>query len=127
MAEPVIREVGWLPAGIDGFTPTPATIYVRRGHRNDRMLIQHEKKHIEQQQRDGRLRFWLRYATRAGRQQYEVEAYRVSIGCGMPGTRAAQLLATKYWLGITVAQALELLMEEQTAWNSAHSRRSGSI
>ena len=47
--------------GFRGWTSFWNTIYVLPGHENDERLLLHERKHLEQIQRDGRVVFAIRY------------------------------------------------------------------
>lgn len=97
----------------DGFTLSPSLMLVHPRAKNDAGLIEHERAHQRQMRGDGWLRFVLRYAcSRRWRCLYEVEAYRTSIASGMRPEVAARLLATKYRLNITDAQALDLLQHQ---------------
>lgn len=93
----------------DGFAPL-FCIVIKEKYRNDVGLLQHEITHIEQQTRDGKLRWVWRYITsKVWRLAYEVEAYKVSIAHGMSIEKAAMYLARDYRLGITEAEAKVLL------------------
>lgn len=63
----------------DGWTSFWNVIYVLPGFENDEHLLRHERKHLEQIERDGRLLFSIKYLywlCRYGYQKcpYEVEA-----------------------------------------------------
>lgn len=45
----------------DGWTSFWNTIYVLPGHEHDQRLLRHERKHLEQIERDGRLTFSIKY------------------------------------------------------------------
>lgn len=47
--------------GFDGWTSLWNTIYLREEHMNDERLIRHERCHINQIEREGRLRFAIKY------------------------------------------------------------------
>ena len=94
----------------DAFTVSPNLVLVRPKYQKDAGLLAHERVHQGQMRADGWLRFVWRYlCSRRWRACYEVEAYRVSIAHGMPLPLAAWHLKTKYWLGITHQQAVDLL------------------
>ena len=65
--------------GFKGWTSFWHTIYVLPGHENNERLLRHERKHLEQIERDGRLLFAIKYSwwtLRYGywNNPYEVEA-----------------------------------------------------
>ena len=65
--------------GFAGWASFWRTIYVLPGHEGNARLIRHEQAHLEQIERDGRVRFAVRYTwwlARYGywRNPYEVEA-----------------------------------------------------
>ena len=65
--------------GFAGWTSFWRTIYVLPGHELDERLLRHERKHLEQIERDGRLLFSIKYLwwlCRYGywNNPYEVEA-----------------------------------------------------
>lgn len=94
-----------------GMALTPTLVLIAQHRRGDAVLLAHEEKHCEQLQLDGTARFWWRYLTsRAHRQRYEVEAYRVSVAHRPDHIdRYAHALASKYRLKLTHAQARALL------------------
>lgn len=94
---------------VAGFAPFPWLVLINEQHRGDPALLAHEQVHVAQMRRDGWLSFWLRYATRAGRQAYEVEAYRAQIAAGASLEACARNLVSMYWLGIDLPRARELL------------------
>ena len=47
--------------GFKGWTSFWNTIYIMPGYENDTGLIKHETKHIEQIDRDGRIKFLIKY------------------------------------------------------------------
>lgn len=65
--------------GFAGWAPFWRVIYVLPGHENNQRLIRHERKHLEQIERDGRVLFSIKYLywlCRYGYQKcpYEIEA-----------------------------------------------------
>ena len=93
----------------DAFTVNANLILVKPKHANSSALIAHEKAHQMQMALNGTFTFWRRYLfSRSFRQACEVEAYRVQIAQGAPIITCASHL-TRYWLGITQAEAMELL------------------
>lgn len=65
--------------GFKGWASFWRTIYVLPGHEQDQRLLRHERKHLEQIERDGRLLFAIKYLywlCRYGYKNcpYEVEA-----------------------------------------------------
>lgn len=91
-------------------TVTPSLLLIRPERANDKALLAHEAEHARQMRAEGVLRFWFMYVfSREFRLDAELEAYRVQIAAGGSQELCAQALATKYFLGITVAQARELL------------------
>ena len=74
---PLAQLMSW--AGFKGWTSFWNTVYVLPGHECNDRLLRHERCHLEQIERDGRIWFSLRYAwwlVRFGywRNPYEVEA-----------------------------------------------------
>lgn len=61
----------------DGWTSFWSTIYVLPGHENDQHLLRHERKHLEQIEREGRLLFSLRYSWLTLRHGYFMNPYEV--------------------------------------------------
>lgn len=47
--------------GFRGWASFWHTIYVQPGHEHDERLLRHERKHLEQIERDGRLLFSIKY------------------------------------------------------------------
>ena len=82
-------------------------VLIHPTRRGDLGLLAHELTHVAQMQACGTALFWARYLlTRRWRLAYELAAYRVSLAYApweLDGY--AHILATKYWLGITVAHA----------------------
>jgi len=71
--------------GFHGWASFWNTIYVLPGHEHNERLLRHERKHLEQIERDGRLVFSIRYLwwlCRYGywNNPYEVEARRAEKG-----------------------------------------------
>lgn len=94
----------------DGFTPLPNLMILKTSHRDDQVLIAHERVHQMQMRRDGVLKFWFRYATKKGRLEYEVEAYKKSYRLRPESFYYyAKALSEKYWLNVTVDEAVELI------------------
>jgi hypothetical protein len=100
--------------GYWGIAPLPWLIILSSAHRNHAALIAHEQCHQSQQRRDGTLRFWWRYLTsREWRQTYEVEAYKAWLNVNPANIYSvARMLATRYKLNLTLAQAVQLLEAE---------------
>jgi hypothetical protein len=70
-----------------GWTSFWNVIYVLPGHEHNARLIRHERKHLEQIERDGRLVFSIKYLWWLARHgywnnPYEVEARRAEIQVG---------------------------------------------
>ena len=63
--------------GFRGWASFWRTIYVLPGHEHDDRLLRHERKHLEQIERDGRLRFALKYAWWTLRHGYKINHYEV--------------------------------------------------
>ena len=72
--------------GFKGWASFWRVIYVLPGHENNRRLLRHERKHLEQIERDGRLMFsikylyWLAKFGYNGDHPYEVEARKAENG-----------------------------------------------
>ena len=64
-------------AGFKGCASFWRTIYVLPGHENDQHLLRHERKHLEQIERDGRLLFALRRSWLTLRHGYFMNPYEV--------------------------------------------------
>ena len=93
----------------DALTINQSLILIRPEHAEDSRLIAHELTHQSQMRKSNALVFWVKYlCSRKFRLASEVEAYKVQILHGAPIITCASHL-TRYWLGITQAQALELL------------------
>jgi hypothetical protein len=64
--------------GFDGWASLWDTLYLRPGCENDKGLIAHERKHLEQMRRDGKLVYMVKYlwwwAVKGSANPYEVEA-----------------------------------------------------
>jgi hypothetical protein len=100
----------FIPARFDGYNVGPIS-FIRPQFINDVGLIAHENTHQQQFWRSPLL-MGLRYLlSRKWRQQYEVEAYRAQLACESNGLDVFAFdLATKYDLGISVAEARALLV-----------------
>lgn len=61
----------------DGWTSFLSTIYVLPGFEQDQRLLRHERKHLEQIERDGRLLFALKYSWWTLRHGYYMNPYEV--------------------------------------------------
>ena len=61
----------------DGLTSFWSTIYVLPGFENDQRLLRHERCHLEQIERDGRLLFSLRYSWWTLRHGYFMNPYEI--------------------------------------------------
>lgn len=61
----------------DGWTSFWNTIYVLPGHEHDQRLLRHERKHLEQIERDGHLLFSLNYSWWTLRHGYWNNPYEV--------------------------------------------------
>lgn len=77
--------------GFRGWTSFWSTIYVLPGFEHDERLLRHEREHLRQIERDGRLLFALRYSwwtLRHGywRNPYEVEARAAELPPSRPST-----------------------------------------
>lgn len=99
----------WVPFA-DALALSPSIVLIKEKYRENRPLRIHELVHVEQQKRDGTLTFWRRYLfSRAHRKDYEVEAYKAQISAGTSLATCAGHLANDYYLGISFAEAQELL------------------
>ena len=104
----MIVHVPWLWA--DGFTVLPNLMFIKTSHKDDQVLIAHERVHQNQMRRDGVLTFWFRYLIPEWRLNYEVEAYKESYRLRPESLYFyAKTLAENYKLNITVDQAIELI------------------
>lgn len=63
--------------GFSGWTSFWNTIYVLPGHEHDQQLLSHERKHLEQIERDGRLLFALKYSWWTLQHGYWMNPYEV--------------------------------------------------
>lgn len=63
--------------GFDGWASFWRTIYVLPGHENNQRLLRHERKHLEQIERDGRLVFAIKYSWWTLRHGYYMNPYEV--------------------------------------------------
>ncbi|MBP0622136.1 hypothetical protein [Cupriavidus consociatus] len=107
----LVVETRWLiPRGFDGFTPGPL-ILLRPGA--SEALIEHEKVHVRQFWRSWGLMGVLYLASRRWRLRYEVEAYREQLRYSDPESAHAfaRVLAQKYRLKVSEAEAYRLLMQ----------------
>jgi len=100
--------------GFEGWTSFWRVIYVLPGHENNQRLLRHERKHLEQIEREGRLLFAIKYLywlCRYGYQKYpyEVEAYKEQIANGASVLSCAVQLSNGYGLNLTQAESLKLL------------------
>ena len=88
----------------------PSLILIPRWAKGNVPYLAHEQVHAMQQEVDGVLTFWWRYLTsKAHRQAYEVEAYKVQIANGASIFSCAIQLSNGYGLNLTQAEALKLL------------------
>lgn len=102
----------WVPFA-DGLAICPSLVLIRAKYKDNLPLRVHELVHVSQQETDGTLTFWWRYLTsRAHRQSYEVEAYKVQIRAGSSLDTCAGHLANDYYLGISFTQAQQLLRSD---------------
>lgn len=93
----------------DGFSPL-VCIFIKNVCRGDEGLHQHELEHIRQAYKTLLLPHALLYLLWGPYRQWaEVEAYKVSIAYGMSVDLAARYLSTNYRLGVSLAEARELL------------------
>lgn len=63
--------------GFKGWASFWCTIYVIPGFEHDQRLLRHERKHLEQIERDGRLLFALKYSWWTLRYGYYMNPYEV--------------------------------------------------
>ena len=63
--------------GFRGWTSFWNTIYVMPGFENDERLLRHERKHLEQIERDGRIKFALKYSWWTLRHGYYMNPYEI--------------------------------------------------
>lgn len=63
--------------GFKGWASFWRTIYVLPGFENDQRLLRHERKHLEQIERDGRLLFAIKYSWWTLRHRYHMNPYEV--------------------------------------------------
>ena len=64
--------------GFAGWTSFWNTIYVLPGHETDERLLRHERCHLEQIERDGRLLFGIRYLWWLARYGYWNNPYEIA-------------------------------------------------
>lgn len=100
-----------MPRWADGMTIGPV-ILIRPSASGDAALLAHEHVHVDQWKRSFGL-FWLLYSlSKTHRLRYEVEAYRAQLAHAPHLLHyCAALLATRYRLNITFAEARRLLTE----------------
>ena len=78
-----VKTATWLIAwymrlcGFAGWSSFWNTIYVLPGHENDQRLLRHERKHLEQIERDGRIKFALKYSWWTLRHGYFMNPYEI--------------------------------------------------
>lgn len=100
----------WLP--VVAITISPAIVLIRAKWRDSAPVRIHELVHVEQQKEVGAITFWFKYLTsKKYRQEVEVEAYKAQIRAGTSLDTCAGHLANFYYLGISFAQAQQLLQE----------------
>ena len=63
--------------GFRGWASFWRTIYVLPGYEYDQRLLRHERKHLEQIERDGRIKFALKYSWWTLRHRYYMNPYEV--------------------------------------------------
>ena len=63
--------------GFRGWASFWRTIYVLPGHEHNQRLLRHERKHLEQIERDGRLLFAIKYSWWTLRHGYRMNPYEV--------------------------------------------------
>ena len=63
--------------GFKGWASFWRVIYVLPGHENNQRLLRHERKHLEQIESDGRLKFALKYSWLTLRHGYWMNPYEV--------------------------------------------------
>lgn len=61
----------------DGWASFWRTVYVMPGFEHDQRLLRHERKHLEQIERDGRLLFAIKYSWFTLRHGYYMNPYEV--------------------------------------------------
>ena len=71
--------LAWLMrrAGFAGWTSFWHVVYVLPGHEHDERLLRHERCHLEQIERDGRLKFSIRYLYWLARHGYWNNPYEI--------------------------------------------------
>lgn len=94
-------------------TITPNVIIIRPEVANDAALLAHENVHCQQMRETGTVLWWFKYVfNRAFRLVSEVEAYRVQLALTPQRLDiVCDLLANRYFLGISFAQARMLLKD----------------
>lgn len=100
----------FIPSRFGGVIYGPI-ILIRPKYRTDIGLFEHEKTHVRQWYRGWGIGYWLAYHfSKKRRLQYEVEGYRVQLKYNPDRVQTFALyLSTKYNLGISVEDAMELL------------------
>lgn len=68
----IMRRVGFL-----GWTSFWGAVYVLPGHENNERLLRHERKHLEQVERDGRVLFSIKYLWWLARCGYWLNPYEI--------------------------------------------------
>ena len=63
--------------GFRGWTSFWDVIYVLHGYEHDQRLLRHERKHLEQIERDGRIKFALKYSWWTLRHGYFMNPYEI--------------------------------------------------
>lgn len=98
-----------MPAWMDGRAIGPI-VQIRPSRRGDQSMLAHELEHVRQW-REAPILMPLRYLlSRRWRLRYEAEAFRAQVRLDPAAiTSCAALLATKYRLGLSYRDALNLL------------------
>ncbi len=63
--------------GFKGWTSFWRTVYVLPGHEHNERLLRHERKHLEQIERDGRIKFAIKYSWWTLRHGYWDNPYEI--------------------------------------------------
>lgn len=63
--------------GFAGWTSFWSTVYVLAGHETDQRLLRHERCHLDQIQREGRICFAVRYLWWLVRYGYQANPYEI--------------------------------------------------
>ena len=102
----------FVPKGFGGITIAPF-IFMKKKHKNNKELLEHEKVHIKQEYKWLIIPYFFMYKlSKKWRQKWEVEAYQVSLQHGLPLDVAARWLSTKYDLDLSFKQARNLLLNK---------------